>query len=266
MKQDLCVTLANDRFINQAKQLFSSLYFNAKWKGDCMLLSCNVSRKKLRWFINKGIYVKKCQPLFRKSLYGYSPVVTCKFHLFDVEMKEWKSIIYLDSDVIVLRSLNFLRNHSGFLAVPDPNNGKVSDQFSKNSLFSKNFIKFLLLKNKHDLQRTAFNSGIFAFSTSIINKNTFEDLQKLMRFYVDICRYPDQAILNIYFGRKCRFINYKYNVFPKWHVDNIGHLDKSKVSILHFADTGKKNKPWDERNRFYKEWKSNLDKSNEISF
>jgi hypothetical protein len=45
MKKNLLVTLATKDYILLAKQLFSSVYFNAGWKDDYMLLACQVSEK-----------------------------------------------------------------------------------------------------------------------------------------------------------------------------------------------------------------------------
>jgi hypothetical protein len=39
----LLVTLADEKYIDQAKQLFSSAYWNGGWDGDFMLLSYEYS-------------------------------------------------------------------------------------------------------------------------------------------------------------------------------------------------------------------------------
>ena len=67
MKNNLVVTLANKRYIEQAKQVFSSLYFNAAWRGDYMLLAYQVPQKDLTWFLKRGIIVKKCEKMFTYS-------------------------------------------------------------------------------------------------------------------------------------------------------------------------------------------------------
>ena len=66
MKGNLLVTLADETYIDQAKQLFSSVYWNARWKGDYMLLSHNIPNEKLNWFKNKGILIKKCKSIYNK--------------------------------------------------------------------------------------------------------------------------------------------------------------------------------------------------------
>jgi len=48
MKKHLLVTLANENYINQAKQLFSSAYFNGGWDGDYLLLAHEIPENKLK--------------------------------------------------------------------------------------------------------------------------------------------------------------------------------------------------------------------------
>ena len=60
MTKNLFVTLADKNYLDQIKQLFSSIYFNAGWNGDCMLLSHEIADSDLEWFQSRGILVKKC--------------------------------------------------------------------------------------------------------------------------------------------------------------------------------------------------------------
>ncbi len=67
MKKNLLVTIANKDYLLLAKQLFSSVYFNAGWKGDYMLLSCLVPEEDLKWFRQKGILIKEAQPFYSEK-------------------------------------------------------------------------------------------------------------------------------------------------------------------------------------------------------
>ena len=102
--QNLLVTLADKNYILQAKQLFSSVYHNAGWKGDYMLLACEIPEDELTWFKEKGILIKYCKPLLDDT----RSIGSAKFYLFTKEFKEWDKIIYLDSDIIVRASLDEL--------------------------------------------------------------------------------------------------------------------------------------------------------------
>ena len=52
-KKNLLVTLTEKNYIPQAKQLFSSVYWNAGWKGDYMLLAHGIPEKELKWLEKK---------------------------------------------------------------------------------------------------------------------------------------------------------------------------------------------------------------------
>ena len=103
------VTLADENYVDQAKQLFSSVYFNSGWKGDYVLLSRNVPEDKLKWFLDKGIIVRRIDPVVNESLNHLWPsTIYDKFHLFSNYFKRWRVLVYVDSDVIVRGSLDSL--------------------------------------------------------------------------------------------------------------------------------------------------------------
>ena len=88
LKKNLLVTLADKNYITQAKQLFSSVYWNAGWNGDYMLLTGKETpENKLKWFRKKGILIKKCKLLEKKNvgLQNHPPIVLSKFYLFKKE-------------------------------------------------------------------------------------------------------------------------------------------------------------------------------------
>ena len=84
MKTDLLVTLADGNYIDQAKQLFSSVYWNAGWQGDYMLLAQDIPDEKLKWFEDKGILITPCESLSENETVGrgYPSTVLSKFRLF----------------------------------------------------------------------------------------------------------------------------------------------------------------------------------------
>jgi lipopolysaccharide biosynthesis glycosyltransferase len=261
--KNLLVTLANEGYVKQAKQLFSSAYWNAGWKGDYMLLSYKIPEKKLRWFRKKGILVKEC-----KSLPGITkdPKITTmlsKFCLFKPELKKWKNIIYLDADIIVRASLDKLTKIKGFAAALDLGKiRKLKDQFR---VSEKN--KFLLdeLKRNYNLEEKSFNSGVITFGTDIIKKDTFFKLKKLFKKYDKIRNFNDQPILNLLFYKKWTKLDLVYN--SKYYFIGLPFLNnerelKVKAITIHFPGYIK---PWNPVCPFYKEWKDNLDKAELIN-
>ncbi|MEI6058961.1 MAG: glycosyltransferase, partial [archaeon] len=271
MKKNLIVTLADENYVQQAKQLFSSIYFNSGWKGDYMLLSHDIPEEKLQWFKKKGIIVKKCKPLSDKIIgfRNWPYTILSKFYLFDKGMSKWDHIIFLDSDIIVRKSLEDLEKLGGFYASYDFRlDGKyprsIKEQFSKPGIFSntKDKILFNHLKKEFNLKNKSFNSGVMVIKTSDTKKETLSDLIYLFNSYGRLTKNPDQAILNLYF-KKFNILPERYNSWPDYLANYYG-LSPSEMeeNILHFM--GEK-KPWLKDSPFFEEWNRNLRNAENIN-
>jgi|GEM_PF-452655 len=252
MKENLLVTLADEKSIDQAKQLFSSAYWNGGWEGDYMLLAYRIPKQELPWFKKKGILIKQLSspPItIRKEKWGshFPPVVLAKLYVFTPEFKKWKHVIFLDSDIIVKANINQLAATQGF--------GAVTDMLPS------------MEHQIHDGARTTespamrktkvFNSGVFCFSTDIITENTFLKMCVLANEYLArTIYYPDQAILNIFFEKQWKKIPFFFNVYylklPPHYRNN---PSKIKCAVLHFAG---EYKPWHPQSPYYQEWARNL--------
>ena len=201
MKENLLVTLADRNFIDQAKQLFSSVYWNAGWKGDYMLLAHEIPEKDLKWFRDKGILVKKCEPLYKKSSGNYflsawkeyPPTLFDVIYIFKSGFKKWKNIVFLEADIIVRSSLDKLTKLKGVWTTGIFDN-ILSDQFADNKIPE-------IIKKKYNLNEPSFNPGVIAFSTNIINDNSFKEIRKLSDNYREI-RNGDGGIFNLFFYKK----------------------------------------------------------------
>ncbi len=256
MKENLLVTLADKNYIDQAKQLFSSVYWNAGWKGDYMLLAHEIPEKDLKWFRDKGILIKKCKPLYNKPIGdgNYPPVVLDKFYLFTPEFKKWKHVIFLDADIIVRASLDKLTNTKAFSSL------KILNKDFRSYFSLRDSNEIFLLKKEYNLIRPTFNSAVIAFDTNIIKEDTFNKLIILFKKYKKIIN-GDDPILNLFF----------YNLWintPLVFNLRVNHIVFKKVDsiVLHFerpfrTDNKEKNNPWNLQNPFYNEWKNNLARS-----
>ena len=130
----LLVTLANESYLDQAKQLFSSVYFNAGWDGDYMLLAHDIPEEKLVWFRDKGILIKKCSPIVRDNYKGIvSQAAFSKFYLFETDMKKWEKIIFLDGDIIVKNCLTDILEGNDIIVVRDRPFNKI-DNFGRRKI------------------------------------------------------------------------------------------------------------------------------------
>ncbi len=258
MKKDLLVTLADKKYINQAKQLFSSVYFNAGWKGDYMLLAHEIPEKDLKWFRKKGILIKKCKPLSSKNLTRWAPVVLDKFYLFKTEFRKWRKIVYLDADIIVTASFNEILNVNQFGAVLDAKSHEmIRDQFFKKTKTNQYLIE--KLEKEYNTNEKAFNAGMFVFDTKIIKKYSFEKLLNLLNTHEDICNTGEQPLLNLYFYKKWEQLHPVYNNYLSAYT-----CDKRKIKgiILHFLYW---KRPWFQESCFYNTWIKNLENAENIN-
>lgn len=256
--KNLITTLADKNFLNYAKQLFSSIYWNAGWKGDYLLLSHEIPESELEWFREKGIYVKECTPLYDKNV-GYQhfpPVVLDLFYLFTTEFKKWDNIIFLDADIIVRASLDSLVNVKG-LASPCVMNDRLFMYFNQ----KLDLEEYHLLSKKYDLNIKPFNSGIMAFSTDIIHENTFEELLRLFYLYEKIGSGND-PVLNLFFYKNWKKLPVVYDITPLNIQAHTG-LDANKLKgiIIHLKDDELQNSGLTYR----KEWTDNLSRAENIN-
>lgn len=254
-KRNLLVTLADEKYIQQAKQLFSSVYWNAGWDGDYMLLSHEIPESELLWFRSKGILIKECRLLLEKGWGDRNdlpPLIADKFYLFTEEFKKWKSIIYLDSDIIVKSSLDKLADVSYFSAAQNYYFSKLHNQVYNKTEFNSN-------GQIYDLNSPAFNAGVFVFNTDLITPDTFNELTDLLIGNNERFIYGEQTALNFYFYKKWRKLPPVYNVFMNYHNYKLPKIIKGIV--LHFIARRGFPHLWETENVFFNEWKKNLEKA-----
>jgi lipopolysaccharide biosynthesis glycosyltransferase len=267
LKGTLLVTLADRNFLAQAKQLFSGAYWNAGWKGDYMLLACEVPEAELKWFREKGILVKEVKPFSdsdsRNETLRYPATVTCKLTLFCEEFKRWSTVVFVDADCIIRYPLDSLAKSKSFAAARDWLDTALMEYQAKRPERMHESEYFQQL-NGYSLTATAFNTGVFAFKTEIINHTTQAELQRIFQKYGDLARFGEQLWMNLFFYKKWKRLPMEYNLFASYLHAKRG-LPKSQVDgvILHFPRYGNEEgfRCWDPGNPFYDEWKRNLERA-----
>ena len=263
LKRDLIITLADKKYLTAAKQLFSSVYHKASWDGDYMLLARNIPEKDLKFFRDKGIFIKKCKGLYNKKI-GKSkigPYGLCKFYMFSMDFKHWKNIVYLDADTMVRSSLKALTGIKGFAAVKSVL--LLKDQFAGiNNINESKSKLYRELEHEMRMLGPSFNSGVMSFNTDIIKKETFKELVDLFFKYKEIQLYADQPTLNLYFSNRWTNLPMIYNLRPYRVIDQTWiKADKLKAIVLH-TKTGIIE--YKGPNYFYDEWMENLVKFEKI--
>lgn len=269
-KKDLFVTLSDRNYLEQAKQLFSSLYFNAGWRGDYMLLAHDVPDEDLVWFHQKGILIRHCRPLFNGTPGGMNAVLTSKFYLFLPEFKKWRTIIYSDADATVRASLDELCAMEGFYSVPDTSKCLKRQVVSRSTIKKRSLDpsscrrKIMDMCKKYDLRKPGFCAGFFVFDpdTLIQGKNIFQGLCETLRECAQISEYGDQLAFNLYFYHSWKKLPIVYN-FQAMGKNNIWWIPSQEVRaiIVHFVTS---DKPWISKNYFYTEWIANLKRADRI--
>lgn len=248
-KKGILVALADKKFLNQAKQLFSTVYWNSGWQGDYCLLAYEVPQSEQEWFTERGIFVKNCAPLDVHS----DKITACKIYLFDEFFKVWSYVVYLDVDIVTRGSIDgILTNLQKFSACHSLGQNLENNLIPKAEIPSD--IEYELIK-KFDLKQKAFNSGVMAFPTSIIYNGMVDDLLNTFNRYVKYGLFGgDQLPFNLFFYNKWDELPPAFNQITP--LNNYGY-NKNKLSglIIHCVSFG--NGPWDEKSIFYNEWQEN---------
>ena len=269
MKRNVLVTLADVGHIDQAKQLFSSVYWNAAWDGDYLLLSHGIPEDKLAWFREKGIFVYECGSLDDKRPEDvYPTTVFSKFYIFKDYFKKWQKVIFLDADIIVTYSLDELTKTTGFSAKSDFEsdlNHQVNLCYNY-EINDRTWIDRSLerLRQKYDLNSISFNSGVMVFDTDLITNDSFSELTYLLKEYRDILNFGDQLALNLFMYKRWTRIDDSYNAFPLDKKTRHAFFKEGVIMpVLHFL--GPNNKPWQKGSEFLEMWNSNLSKAEQMN-
>ncbi|HRZ39803.1 MAG TPA: glycosyltransferase [Candidatus Omnitrophota bacterium] len=273
-KKDLFVTLADRDYLRTAKQIFASVFFNAGWKGDYMLLAHDVPEDDLVWFRKKGILIKHCAPLFRggddlPELGGMKSAVASKFYLFTPEFKKWRTVIYSDSDATVRASLDGLRGLKGFHSVEDATTRLWQQVIRKKNIQGRALDRrecrrrIRKMRADYDLNARPFCAGFFVFSSEdvIDGDRTFQELCQLLAYYGTVSEYGDQLTFNLYF-RQWKPLPVVYNI--QFHGEkNRWLVPPSEIHgiVLHFVTA---QKPWIHKTYFWDEWSENLNRADRI--
>ncbi len=254
MKKDLLVTLADMNYLNQAKQLFYGARAKGGWTGDMMLLAYEIPEADLDWFVSRGILIYHCAslPAETSSEGKWPSAVQAKFELLKTYFKKWDNMVFLDVDIIIRSDITALAGVRGFAAV------QTHDSLSKECMDKANIIlrgqdMDLLreLNKRFDMKRPAFSSGVFAFSTDLIEETSFDSIVALQRSYGSLSAGGEELAFNLFFTN-WKPLSVAYNVFPdvllaKTHMA----ADEIPGIILHFI----LHKPWMPGHPFYPEWK-----------
>lgn len=253
-------TIANERYLDYAKQVFSSAYFSGLWRGDFLLLAFDdVSQVKLDWFRERNIRVVQVDP-FDREMDFVTTINLAKIELFRDDFKEWDRVVYLDTDMIVQKPLGNILEVDGIGGVQGIGKCRVSNRLRRpynpetKALFDQ-------LRESFDIKAPGINGGFFCFNTDIINKETYKELRIFVRKYHLLFESADECTLALFFKPYMRLLPLSFNVYLYRY--GMNHPEKAKGAILHFVGTGIL-PPWAQDSPFFPEWKQNFAMANEI--
>ena len=244
-RRSLFATVCDGRDILSARRLFVEAAARGRWKGDFALLCMGVEDEELEWFRSRGVLVRTYGTFFdpeewssRRPWNPINQVCLLKYHLFTGEFRDWDAIVYMDTDVEINGSIAALADAKGFRAVRDPC-PFVYDHFIPGAGRS-------LRAYRQILRRSAFNSGILAFTPDLLPPDTYERLVGLTDELFDICRFSDQSIFNLLFGGTWKRLPAEFNCMAALFQRRIDEKDMTLLSqarVVHFAGKQKASSP-----------------------
>ena len=255
MARHVLVTLADERFLDPARQLFACAHFNAGWDGDLLLLAHDVPDAKLQPFRERGIQVRECRPWLevdRDDVF-HPPTVLSKFDVFGTEFRRWQNVVFLDSDIMLWASIHALSRVPGFSAVCERR--PLAGQYAERERDPQRAHE---LEDRYRLERPAFNSGLLAFPSAVIRDDSVERLRGLYLRYRDLQAHPfgDQPALNLYFRGRWTLLPDFYAAIRD-HSARHFFLPEERLRMIgkHFAGWPR---PWDEESPYHAAWLENL--------
>jgi hypothetical protein len=211
-----CVVLMTDKnYINKCIKTISDIQGVGNYKGTIILLSSpdipdyvfdglqNVLIKRFDLIDIEYLLSKIKERPYIKPNDGRHFTKTFqwhKIHLFDEYFKQWKYVFYIDAGVTIFKDINVffeLAKENTLLAHSD---NYPTYEWDLSHQFDTNYLeKYEELHNRINLHRDSFQTSIMLYDTTVIKKDTKQELIKLMNEY-PICRNNEQSLFNIYFN------------------------------------------------------------------
>ncbi len=122
-----------------------------------------------------------------------------KVNLFNTKLKKWKHIFYMDINMHIHHDINTILQNKPENSLQARADGYPDFQWTLSNQFDKSSENFVQLKKKFNLEiNYYFQTGIMFFDTSIIKKQTKQEIIQLAEEY-PISITNEQGIMNLYF-------------------------------------------------------------------
>ena len=247
--KSVLVTLANDAYAAHAKQLFYSAQVRGRWGYDLCLLTDGLSPENRSWFARRGIHIHEAQPVGQLEGSRWPAVLLLKFELFSTYFHTWDTVVFLDSDIIVVGPIGALAHKTGMRAVTDCQ-PQLKWQLTVDGAVHE-FLKSIGISPA----ASVFNAGVLVFEPRRIPPDRYGLIVEYFRQLKGSLVYPEQAVLNIAFHNEWKKLASCYNVYvplvrylPTW-------MRSYRGPILHFNYSPK---PWSRTSAFHENWSENM--------
>ena len=257
--RSVIATIATESYLDMAKQLFSSAYFDGAWDGDFLLLKFGkIKNEKLAWFRQRDIYVTPVEIIDQEAPVA-KQILLSKISIFRNDLRQkWDKIILLDSDMIVrapIRSLRSVQRIEAVQGVTKPRNKhKIYRPTRKDPISLRR--KYEKLKQMVDLNAPSVNGGLYVLDTAWIAPHTYDSIKAYYLEFSELLL-SDERIIGTYFGRNIELLPLHYNTYVRVYF--LRSPANELGTILHFLD--QKKRPWERSHPFYGVWKKNFDRA-----
>ena len=236
-----CVTvLANRRYLDFFPVFYNQLRDKGEYKGEINLITDNsihLSSFNKKNYKNINVFkfnkIKFSKNTLRKldSIENgrnlTKPFQWNKFYLFDNQFKEWDFNLYMDINMNINGNINNLLDLKKEKKLIAPYDAYPDLDWTLESQFNGDNATLEKLKNNYDLTlKKYFQTGILFYDTSIIEKDTVQDLIDLVEEY-PVAKNNEQGIMNLYFiFEKNLFSPLDKSVYSYWSEKN----DKATIT------------------------------------
>lgn len=228
------------KYVDQAKQFFSSAYHVGQWHDYMLLITYGVREKDLKWFYDHNILIYPVGHIADGTRQVPSPTLYSRFSLFlDEIVNTFSNIVYYDIDTIINTPIVDLGNVDKFCSVFNPFCKFTSEYMSDVDSPER---KELLYWGRNGYRM--FAAGMFAYPTGIIKPGSFNFLVDIAKKYNNIVTWPDEVALNFLFPEWSELsmkYNYMIGSYPG-DTDFWARLDHHLDSVIHCIGP---HKPWD---------------------
>lgn len=253
--------LADNNYLEYTKQMFYSARRYGNWRDELLLIAFEIpDDERLQWFRERNIKIEHISrnEFDFQNIPDDKAVFFAKLHLFKPRYNRYRKIIFLDTDMIIRKDINKLKEFNSFAAADDcfqyplihqlSRPGKPYEDAEINEHYSQDTLK-----------KISFNTGVMVIPTEHNNEEHYQKLVQLTDKFGMQSVFFDQGVLNLHFIHSRKRIPYVYNdYYASEYFNRRGLLrrfnDRDAV-ILHIIHPCK---PWDERCTYHGEWKRRL--------